>query len=145
MSKMKTAAIEAPTLFGDVRDSILDRLRGMKDPWPAMSEEAQREAIAGAEQLARRLIVESARLIAAHGFPTIVGKQVKVTVKDAMQMQIDISRHDPHRLTALDNVGRHVVLVIVEPDLFAGERRKPLTSLEEKLGLKPEDQKVARP
>ena len=129
-------AIEAPTLLGDVRDALLDRLRTLPKPWPEMSDDQQRETIAGCEQIARHLLTESVRAIASQGFPTIGGKLVKAQIKDAMQLQVDVSRHDQQRLTVIDNVGRPVFLVIAAPDMFTGQKTAPKTSLEERMGLK---------
>lgn len=133
---LSDAAIEAPTLLGDLRDALLDRLRTMPKPWPEMSDDQQREAIAGCEQVARHLLSETVRAIASQGFPTIAGKLVKAQIKDGMQLQVDVSRHDTQRLTVIDNVGRPVFLVVATPDLFTGEKAPPKTSLEERMGLK---------
>lgn len=129
-------AIETPTLLGDVRDALLDRIRTMPKPWEQMTEEQQRETIAGCMAIADHLVSEAVRIISSQGFPTIGGKLVKAQIKDAMQLQVDVSRHDIQRLTVIDNVGRPVLLVIAAPDMFAGERKPPRTSLEERVGLK---------
>ena len=129
------ATIEAPTLLGDIRDALLDRLRTMPKPWPAMSEEEQKELIEGCGRTAAHLVSEAVRAVASQGFPTISGKLVKAQIKDAMQLQVDVSRHDMQRLTVIDSVGRPVLLVIEEPEMFAGERKPPRTSLEERVGL----------
>lgn len=114
--------IEASTLLGDLRDALLDRLRAMPKPWTVMSEAEQHELIHGCERVARHLVTEATRLIAANGFPVIQGKLVKAQIKDGMQLQIDMSRHDPQRLTVIDSVDRPVLLVIAEPDMFMGEK-----------------------
>ena len=128
--------IEAPTLLGDVRDAILDRLRTLPKPWSELSDDQQREAITGCEQIARHLLSESVRAIASQGFPTIGGKLVKAQIKDAMQLQVDVSRYDHQRLIVIDNVGRPVFLVVAEPDMFTGQRAPAKTTLEERMGLK---------
>jgi hypothetical protein len=128
--------IEASTLLGDVRDALLDRLRAMAKPWPQMTDAEQHDAIEGATTVAKHLVEQAVRLVAAQGFPTIGGKLVKCQIKDGMQLQVDVSRHDPQRLTVIDNVGRPVVLVVTAPELFAGEKRRPRTTLEDRVGLK---------
>lgn len=138
MSKMKeTVPMEATTLLGDIRDAVLDRVRRTEKPWEKMTTDEQGAEIDGCTKLARYLVETAARIIAAQGFPTVTGKLVKVQVKDGMQLQVDMSRHDPQRLTMLDNVGRPVLIVVAEPEMFVGERTRPRTSLEEKFGLKP--------
>ena len=127
--------LDTATLQGDVRDAILAWLRMAPDPWEKMSTEQQRETIERGETLAEYLVVECVRLVSAKGFPTVAGKLVKAQIKDAMQLQVDVSRHDLQRLMVIDNVGRPVVLVIAAPDMFAGEKGPPTTSLEKRLGL----------
>lgn len=127
--------LDTATLQGDVRDAILAWLRMAPDPWERMTADQQRETIDRGETLAEYLVVECVRLVSAKGFPTIAGKLVKCQIKDAMQLQVDASRHDVQRLQVIDNVGRPVVLVIAAPELFAGEKGPPTTSLEKRLGL----------
>lgn len=134
--------LDSSTLLGDLRDALLDRLRAMPKPWTVMSQAEQQDLIEGCTRVANHLVREATRLIAANGFPVISGKLVKAQVKDGMQLQIDVSRHDPARLTAIDSVDRPVLLVIAEPDMFMGEKApakpdpKPETD-------KPNDENVA--
>lgn len=121
-TKTVDSIIEASTLLGDVRDALLDRLRAMPKPYTVMSAAEQQELIEGCTRVAANLITEATRLIAANGFPVIPGKLRKFTVKDEIAAQVDISRHDPARLVVMDSVGRSVLLVIAEPDMFMGEK-----------------------
>lgn len=131
----ETNILESTTLLGDLRDALLDRLRNMPKPWAKMSEDEQREQANGCERVAEHLVNEATRIIASKGFPSINGKLVKAQVKDGMQLQIDVSRHDQQRLTIIDSVGGVVLLVIPQPDMFMGEKEPPKTSLDEKMGL----------
>lgn len=135
MADDAAAPIETPTLLGDVRDALLDRLRTMPKTWAEMSDQQQREMIDGCGRIATHLLTEAVRIIASQGFPTVNGKLVKAQVKDAMQLQVDVSRHDQERLTLIDAVGRPVLLVVTEPEMFSGQREKPKTSLEQRFGL----------
>ena len=126
---MAHAKIEVPeggfdssTLLGDLRDALLDRLRAMPKPWTVLSEGEQQELIDGCERIALHLITEATRLIAANGFPAIKGTLAKITVKDEMQAQVDLSRHDPQRHEIIDFVNKPVFIVIAEPDMFLGEK-----------------------
>lgn len=114
--------IDSSTLLGDVRDALLDRLRAMPKPWTVMSQDEQKDLIEGCTRVASHLVTEATRIIAANGFPVIQGRLVKVQVKDGMQVQVDVSRHDPQRLTVIDSVDRPVLLVVAEPDMFMGEK-----------------------
>jgi len=132
---IENTILGAPTLLGDLRDALLDRIRNMPKPWAMMSPDEQRDQVEGCTMIAEHLVQEAVRIIASKGFPTIHGKLVKVQVKDGMQLQVDVSRHDPQRLIVIDSVERPVLLVVPEPDMFMGEKDKPKTSLDEKLGL----------
>jgi hypothetical protein len=136
MADTPDAEIAAPTVLGDVRDALLDRLRLMPKTWSELSDDQQRDLIAGCEQIARHVIAESVRAISSQGFPTIGGKVIKAQIKDGMQVAVEVSRHDPQRLTVIDAVGRPVFLVVAEPSMFTGERAPAKTSLEERMGLK---------
>lgn len=128
-------AIDTATLLGDVRDALLGWFRQAPDAWSKLDADQQREMIDRCTVLAEHVVVEAVRLTTAKGFPTISGRLVKCLIKDGMQLQIDVSRHDPQRLVLIDNLGRPVVLVIAELDMFAGEKGPPKTTLEGKLGL----------
>lgn len=117
-------AIEASSLYGDIRAALLDGLRAMPKPWQQMTTEEQQQLTDSCGKVARHLISETTLIVAANKFPMVPGKLIKAQVKDAMQLQIDISRHDPQRLTVLDMVGRPVLVVIAEPDMFMGEKAK---------------------
>ena len=114
--------LETSTLLGDVRSALLDGMRTMPKPWPQMSPEEQQAMIDGCTKVAEHLIRESARIMAANRFPSITGKLVKAQIKDGMQLQVDVSRHDAQRLTIIDGVGGPVLIVFAEPDMFMGER-----------------------
>lgn len=120
-------SLESETLYGDIRSALLDGLRAMPKPWQQMTADEQRQLTESCGQVARHLIRETTLIVAANRFPVVHGKLIKVQVqaKDAMQLQIDISRHDPQRLTVLDTVGKPVLIVIAEPDMFMGERAPP--------------------
>lgn len=134
-AEIKEDKIEASTLLGDVRDAMLDRMRQMPKPWQVMSPGEQQEIIEGCTRTATHLVNETARIISAKGFPTVNGKLVKAQIKDGMQLQIDVSRHDPQRLTVIDSVNSPVLIVFAEPDMFMGEKAPAKTGLEDKLGL----------
>lgn len=127
--------LNTATLAGDLRDALLDRLRAMPKPWAALSPDEQDEAIEGCTRVASHLVSGAIRAIASNGFPTISGKLVKAQIKDGMQLQVDVSRHDPQRLTVIDSVNLPVLLVFPEPELFMGERAPAKTSLDDRLGL----------
>lgn len=117
--------LDASTLFGDIKAAILDGFRNTPKPWAEMRDEEKGDLSDSCGKVAAHLIREAMRVIAGNRFPVIPGKLVKVQVKDAMQLQVDISRHDRQRLTVLDTVGKPVLLVVAEPDMFMGEKDPP--------------------
>lgn len=121
-AKQDETTIESATLLGDVRTALLDALRNMPKPYAAMSAVEQQSLIDGCTKVATHVITETTRIVASGRFPFVSGKLVKAQIKDGMQLQVDASRFDPQRLTVLDSVGRPVLIVFSEPDMFMGER-----------------------
>lgn len=122
------AKIETPpvlntdTLFGDLRDAILDRLKAMPKPWTVMSETEQRDMIYGVESATTHLIHAAVNLVAANGHPTIKATFESATVKDGLKAVLQLSRHDPMRHELIDTVGKAVVIVVADAEQFMGQK-----------------------
>lgn len=117
--------LETSTLAGDIKAAMLDGFRNMPKPWPEMTDDERRDFADSVGKVSAHLVREAVRVVAGNRFPIIAGRLVKVQVKDGMQLQVDMSRHDRQRLTVLDTVGKPVLLVVAEPDMFMGERERP--------------------
>lgn len=116
------AVADSEVLRGDLRDAILDRLKAMPRPWTTMSEAQQRDMIGSVDLAARELIRKAVALLAANGFPALPAKLVKAQIKDGLQCQVDLSRHDPQRDRLLDHMGKPVMIVLADLAEFMGER-----------------------
>lgn len=114
--------LDSSTLRGDLRDALLDRLKTMPKPWTVLSEAEQAELIAGCDRVAMSLVTRAVCLIAANGFTALPGILEKVTVKDGMQVVVQLSRKDPHRHELIDTMGNSVMVVIAQADMFMGEQ-----------------------
>lgn len=110
------------TLSGDIRDFLLDRVKNLGKPWPAMTEQEQRDQIYAAKDAAERLVRLTAELIAAEGRKALVGKLVKVSIKDKIQCQVDFNKEDEMRHELIDSQGFSVLLVVADAEPFTAER-----------------------
>lgn len=110
------------TLFGDLRDAILDRLRAMPKPYTVMSEAEQLEMIEGVERVSRHLVHQAVTLIAANGRPVISATVDQCVVKDGIKVVLKVSQSDPMRYELLDAVGRFALIVVADPEPYLGER-----------------------
>lgn len=112
----------ATSLTGDIRDFLLDRVKQLGKPWPAMTEDEQSDQIIQASEAAINLVKQAVRLIAADGRRTMIGQLVKVQVKDKIQCQVDFSKSDEFRHELFDSTGQAVLLVVADAEPFTGER-----------------------
>jgi len=107
--------VNSDTLFGDLRDAILDRLKHMPKPWTVMTESEQRDMIYGVEQVARHLVHEAVQIIAASGRPAIEARlEIKIVIR--------ANRHHGLREQLLDSVGKPVLIVVADEEAYMGER-----------------------
>lgn len=110
------------TMTGDIRDFLLDRVKNLGKPWPAMTEDEQRDQITAAKDAAERLVREIAKLIAAEGKKAMVGTVDSITVKDGIKAVIKLSKADECRHELMDAQGQTVMLVVADAEPFTGER-----------------------
>lgn len=118
------ALVDSSTLMGDLRDALLDRLKGMPKPWTVMSEAEQRDMIFGCERVATHLVTQAVRLIAANGHPSIQAELDSCTVKDGIKAVLNLSKHDPMRHELTDAVGKTVMVVVADIEPFMGQSKE---------------------
>lgn len=114
---------EAKTLSGDMRDAILNIIRGMPDPWHTMSADMQAGTVASVEALARDIIRKAIAIVSAHEFPRAIVKLEEVKVsgpKLVCKLTADNDLENREALTA--NTMRLCELVITDARDFDGER-----------------------
>lgn len=110
------------TLYGDLRDAILDRLRAMPKPWTVMSETEQTEMIEGVERAARHLVYSAVNLIAANGRPVIRAQVEQCTAKDGIKAVLRVSQFDELRHELFDAVGKSALIVVADAEPYLGEK-----------------------
>lgn len=120
-----TVLFDADTLMGDVRDALLDRIKGMDHPYKLLKEDQQLELIDGCERIARNLVTEAVRIIAANGRTVIPALLEQCTIKDGVKAVLTMSQHDPHRHELTDAVGKPVLVVVADASQYMGEGDKP--------------------
>lgn len=114
--------LAAETLSGDIRDFLLDRLRNMKKPYAAMSEDDQADVIHQATEAAERLVQQVVVLIASQGRKAIVGNLLQVTRKDSIKAVCEFAKTDELRHDLFDAQGSAVLLVVADARPFTGEQ-----------------------
>ena len=110
------------TMRGDLRSGILDRMRGMPKPWTVLSEFEQNTMIQSIDRLATNMVRQCLAMVAGQGFESTQGVLIQAKMKNALQIQIDFSRHDRLRHAIQDAVGEEVTIVLVNAEAFMGER-----------------------
>lgn len=114
--------LAAATLTGDIRDFLLDRVKQLGKPWAAMTEDEQGDQILAAKTAAERLVKTACEIIAAGGKKSMIGKLIKVQVKDKIQTQIDFAKETEQRHELFDAAGLTVSVVLADAAPYVGER-----------------------
>lgn len=117
----KTFEPAAETLRGDLRDWLLDNYRRLDKPWTKLSELEQRQLICRAEDASRAAVRGALGLAVNYPFPTIAVAVGKYTGKDGTLKAEFTCPDTDDNLVRVARAGR-AVLVLVDPDEFAGER-----------------------
>lgn len=120
-----TAALAADTLRGDVRDVLLNIVRGMEAPWSKLSERDQEWRINAIDKAAEKVVRGSVRIVANQGFPHV---EVLVSNKGKFgggQLEMTLTANfTVENATKLSEYGvGSAILVLAEPGEFFGERR----------------------
>lgn len=124
--------IARETLTGDIRDLILTDLKDHKSPlpWNLRGEEAQREVIERVTNFADGLVSRIVRIVAAGGRNVVQATLAKMTVKDGIKAELELSQFDQQRHRLMDAVGASVMVVVADTEVYQGER-EPVTPLKD--------------
>jgi hypothetical protein len=142
LADVDIVTLAAETMTGDLRDFLLDRLKHHHNPipWQLQPEREQRETIRQAEVAARAWVDAAATLIAADGAKAARGSLIKLQSKDGLQLQVNIPAASPLRHELMDAVGSTVLVTILDPEKFAGERASvPVTKDQRDILDEPDD------
>lgn len=110
----------ADTLVGDIRDAMLGRIQRQAKPWPALSEAEQRSVIEGVTAAAETMVRQAVRVIAARGFGFCPITLKEMKVKDSIEVKFAVTNVSSYREMLGDNIGDTVLIVLANPDDFAG-------------------------
>jgi hypothetical protein len=110
------------TLYGDVRDALLDRIKTLQKPWAQLGQFEQIELIRDCQKLARHLVVGAVDLVAANGWVIMQATLESCTVKDGIKGVLQMSRHDPQRHALVDAVGKRVFVTLADVEEHMGEK-----------------------
>ena len=132
--------IKADTLFGDVRDLILQEMRDAKNalPWTTRTENEQADMIDRADRFARNLITRVVNIIAAGNNPAIPVSVKQWTVSDELKVQLTAAASHSNVTTMIDG-GTIGFLVFADREPFEGER-EPIRPAPNQTPLIDEDQ-----
>lgn len=120
--------IARATLTGDVRDIILNDMKERKTslPWNLRTEDQQAELIAQVTSMSLSIVERVVEIVAAGGRRTIRANLTKITIKDGIKAEIELSKQDEQRHELFDSQGSMVMIVIADAEIYEGDR-KPVT------------------
>lgn len=116
--------VELETMFGDVRDAMLSRIKHMKTSWALLTEAEQAEVINGLELGAKHIVRAAVRTVSKHEFPHAVVElgEVKIGGSKGIEAKISCQNIELNRNVLGDHVGQMVQIVMIDSDQFMGQR-----------------------
>jgi hypothetical protein len=113
---------EAATLSGDIREALMIHLRGIKVPWTMLAEDERRDRTEAVDKLAGDVVRRVVGILSQQGFPHLVVRVGKWTVKDGIKLEVGIT-------SVLENINKlaahganSAMLVLADPGAYIGER-----------------------
>lgn len=120
----RAARIARETLTGDVRDIILNDMKDRKNtlPWNLRGEAEQAAVIDQVNRMSLSIVQRVVEIVAAGGRRTIRAQLNKITIKDGIKAEIELSKSDEQRHELCDSQGSMVLIVMADAEAFEGER-----------------------
>lgn len=120
----RAAKIARETLTGDVRDIILNDMKDRKNtlPWNLRGEAEQAVLIDQVNRMSVSIVERVVEIVAAGGRRTIRAQINKITIKDGIKAEIELSKSDEQRHELFDSQGAMVLIVIADAEAFEAER-----------------------
>lgn len=113
-------AVQAEKLMGEVRDALLTHIRDMKNPWPKLSENEQRQKVEAITRTARHCVTRSIGIAAKRGFDAIAVSVSDFTVKDG-GIKLKATAHGSvENIALLASHPGAAALVLVDAETFMG-------------------------
>lgn len=112
------------TLRGDLRDVMLGRVRTTRKPWAQMTEAEQTDLANGLDLAAGDMIRRMVRLLTSFEWPhaAVVLGEVKIKGEKGIEAKIGCPNIEHNRNVLGDHVGKHVMILMVDSDVFMDER-----------------------
>lgn len=122
-------------LRGNVRDQILELVRGIDAPWTKMNEETQQLVIDRANRIAADLVVAAVHAVCAGDRPYIHATLDQITIKEGIKATITLGRYSEGRHELNDAVGGGVIIVLPEVDQHMGQAKPARPDVQRELPL----------
>jgi lipopolysaccharide biosynthesis glycosyltransferase len=108
----------AETIHGDMRDRIVDVIRGQQKPWQQLTEKEQNNVCENIEKFSQSLISQAVKLISSRcSVSVIVGKVDKVTnTKDCVQAMLKVEKSSQFLHELFDSQGTLVTINVIKTD-----------------------------
>lgn len=113
------AEVAEDRMVHDLMDAILQEVKVLERPWPALSEDSQRDVIERAEKRVRRAVTDAVRIIAADGRETVRAEVDSVLFKDGAKVVLKASAHSAGIHAIADEQGRDVMIVLPKAEELA--------------------------
>lgn len=121
--KAEGLSLEAETLVGDVRDTLLSHVRSIRVPWTMLGEDEQSDKINALTSCAQDLVRRSIAVVVDAGFPSLVVNVGSYKVDKGVEVKI-LASPTVENITLLAQHGKgSAVLVLAEASAFFGERQ----------------------
>lgn len=111
----------AETVGVDLLGALLDEIKILQQPWPAMSKDQQGEVIERLRERVKTNVQNAVALIAAADRVTVIATLEQVTFKGAIKATLALSKSNIHRLDLADNVGEQVLVCILPSEQVTGQ------------------------
>lgn len=115
--------IQAETLKGDIRDSILTEFKHTAKPWQQMTEDEQQRMIDRSVDISHTVIQRSINIIAERGLPSMTITVGKFTV-DAGELKgtFEAYASDENLLRVRHLAEQRAIFVLASPEAYQGEK-----------------------
>jgi ASC-1-like (ASCH) protein len=116
-------AIAEETMFGDLRDLVLELFKDRRKSWQEMTQEDQRNIVTRVETVVRSSVHQAVHLIAVRGHDSVRALLEQVNVKDEIKAVLKCSKSDQLRHQLMDSAGDEVFIVIPKAWDLMGQRQ----------------------
>lgn len=116
--------LQIETLAGDMRDEMLSRVKHLKATWNLLSQQEQAEVANGLELFAKQMVRRAVHLVTRQEFPHTAVKLAEMKIKGGKDIEAKIvcDNIEHNRSVLGEHIGQLVQIVMIDSDVFMGER-----------------------